>query len=201
MQHFTRLPPLVFFGRSHAALEYILLWAYLILLGWIALQIYSDYRKMRLPQPPTRRIGLWAGFRVGPYGHFTSLEHPRFSLTALVGMGIGIGWLTGLMGIGGGVLWLPVLIYLVGQRMQQAVGTSLLLVWIAALGGSALNVAHGNISWPLGLAMLLGGSLGTWHGTHFSLKTSGAKLRLYFIFVLIAALVLIGIKLYAATFV
>jgi uncharacterized membrane protein YfcA len=117
------------------------------------------------------------------------------SLVALAALGGVVGVLTGMMGIGGGVILLPALIYLVGQRAIKAVGTSLLLVWISSVIAVMLHITHRNINLHLWLALTAGGLLGTWLGTNIGLHVPGPRLRLYFIYVIVAAIVLIAVKL------
>lgn len=108
-----------------------------------------------------------------------------------------MGVLTGLLGVGGGVVWLPALVYLVGQRSVKAAGTSLMLVWISALIGTALHVRDGNVSWPLWLCMLGGGVAGAQLGGRIGVKLEGRRLRFYFIFILLVAVGMIGYRLIA----
>jgi uncharacterized membrane protein YfcA len=135
-----------------------------------------------------------------PFGRFTSLEEPRLPIVPLVVMGMMVGILTGLMGDGGGVLWLRLLIYVVGQRSVKAAGTSLILVWIVSLFAVLLNYKYDNIDFALLGIMLIGGIGGTHVGTRIGLNSSGPKLRLYFIYVLIIAIILISCKVIQMTF-
>lgn len=198
MQYMKTLPPVHIGGREQNALEYGLMWAFLIFLGWLAGLLYFDYRQSRGRAAHDPK-GLFASLRVGPRMTFHSVPAGPISLTALLGLGLIIGVMTGLMGIGGGVLWLPALFYLVGQRTLAAAGTSLLLVWLSSFLASVLNVVNGNVYWPLCLTMLAGGMAGTWYGTHLGLRIAGARLRFYFIYVVLAAMILIGCKVVAMT--
>jgi len=91
------------------------------------------------------------------------------------------------------------LFYLVGQRTVAAAGTSLMIVWISALMGSSLNVMHGNVDWWLCIVMLGGGALGSWYGTHIGLRMAGARLKFYFIYVVLFAGAIIGVRVYRMT--
>ena len=187
------LPPVHVGGRAQAALEFWLLWAFMGLLAWIAVLLYADYRRGH-GQAESAPRGRFSRVRLGPHVRFASVEAGPLSLPALLALALGIGILTGLMGIGGGVLWLPALFYLVGQRTSAAAGTSLLLVWVSALLGSGISLFRGNVSWPLGAIMVAGGMLGSWYGTRIGLKMAGARLRFYFIYVVLAAMGIVAGK-------
>lgn len=125
-----------------------------------------------------------------PHADYQSLEQPQMSVFALLMLGIGAGVLTGLMGVGGGILFLPALMYLVGQRAAKAAGTSLMIVWISSLAAAVLNTKHGNIDVGLWAAMTVGGATGAFIGTRLGLKADDARLRVYFLCVVLGALVL-----------
>jgi uncharacterized membrane protein YfcA len=78
--------------------------------------------------------------------------------------GAGVGFVGGLVGAGGGFLIVPALLYLGRLALPQAIGTSLLVVALNALGGVAGYSAHLDLDWRLagGLsaAMVLGGLAG-----------------------------------------
>ena len=192
-------PRLLILGKEQDRLQYFLLWLFLVLLGGIAGYIFYDY-KHNGGQSPDKRTGLLAKFKLRPYMHFSSLEEPRLSVLPLLVLGFCIGTLTGLMGIGGGVVLLPVLIYLVGQRAVKAAGTSLLLVWISSLVAVLYKGHAGQISLWLLAALLIGGLTGTFLGTKAGLKLNGARIRLYFVYVLVAAIIMVGYKLCILTF-
>ena len=199
MVYVRDLPPIVVQGRSQNTLEYGVMLAFVVVLSWVAAFMYLDLR-VNAGQAPAKRVGLFARINLGPRVAFASLEEPRIAVLPLVLAGALIGALTGLMGIGGGVLWLPVLVYLVGQRAAKAAGTSLLLVWLSSLLGTALNITSGNVNGWLCVVMVAGGAAGTVGGTHLGLRLTGPRLRLGFIFVLLAAIFLIGGRLAVMTF-
>ena len=192
------LPPIHVAGKAQNALEYGLLCAFLMFLGWLAVLLIFDYRQNHGHAHHEPR-GHFSSVAIGPKMTFRSVPAGPISVPALLLLGLGIGILTGLMGIGGGVLWLPALFYLVGQRTVAAAGTSLLLVWLSSLLASVLNIIHGNVCWPLCVVMLAGGIAGTWYGTHIGLRLAGARLRFYFIYVVLAAMAIVGYKVAAMT--
>lgn len=188
------LPPLTIRGHAVVTITFILLWAFLLVFVWIAWFMYADYRKTG-GQPPAKRIGLFAKITIPPYTQFVSLEEPQLAILPLLLLGGVTGFLTGLMGIGGGVALLPALIYLVGQRAVKAAGTSLLLTCIAASVSCINNLFERNIDWGLFAVMMVGGLAGANVGAKIGLRIKGPKLRLYFIYVLFAAILLVAYEL------
>lgn len=187
------LPPLLLKGSPIDTVSFILLVSFLPLLVGIASYFFLDYHRHN-GLPPDKRVGLFAHVKLPPYGHYSSLEQSELPVIMLILLGVTVGLLTGLMGIGGGVILWPALIYLVGQRAVKASGTSLVLVWVSSLVAVVLNTKQGNIHYPLLAVMLTGGIAGTMVGTQLGLRISGPKLRLSFIYVILAAIVMIGVK-------
>jgi uncharacterized membrane protein YfcA len=194
LEYFEHLPPLFINGREVVAVQFILLCAFLIVLVWVAGFMWSDYRRSG-GQAPKERVGLLAKVKLPPYGQFKSLEQPKLSLAALVLLGLFTGFLTGLMGIGGGVVLLPALIYLVGQRTARAAGTSLMLVWCSSFIAVLTNIVNQNINWFLWIALVSGGLTGTYIGTKIGLKVAGPKLRMYFVYVILVAVIMVGYQI------
>ena len=193
------MPKMMVFGNEQDPVQYILFILFLVILVAVAAYLFFDYKKNG-DKILDKRVGLFSKIKLPPYIHFASLEEPKLSLISLLFMGFVIGVLTGLMGIGGGVVLLPALIYLVGQRTSKAAGTSLVLVLISSLVAVMRKCAGGDIDIKLLLALLIGGIIGTFLGTKIGLKLSGPKIRLYFVYVVMAAVIMVGAKLYLLTF-
>ena len=201
LERLKQLPPLVIHGHEVVAAQYVLLWVFMGILVWTAGFMLFDYRRsQRQTQTSQEQIGLIASISLPPYAHFSSLSQPQLPLIPLILLGLIVGIFTGLMGIGGGVILLPALIYLVGQPTAKAAGTSLLLVWVSSILGVYINVVNGNIDLLLWIAMVGGGLIGTSIGTKIGLKVAGMKLRLYFVYVVLTAVVMIGAKLFQMSF-
>ena len=193
------MPKMMVFGNEQESVQYILFILFLVILAAVAAYLFFDYKKNGA-KVLDKRVGLFSKIKVAPYIHFTSLEKPELSLISLLFMGLVIGILTGLMGIGGGVVLLPALIYLVGQRTNKAAGTSLVIVFISSLIAVIRKGAGGDIDIKLLIVLLVGGLIGTFIGTKIGLKLSGPKIRLYFVYVVMVAVIMVGVKLYLLTF-
>jgi uncharacterized protein len=139
------------------------------------------------------RRGLFALIRIPPYVTPTGGSPVPAILVSYAGLLVGV--LQALLGIGGGVLLLPILVYLVGVSTHAAVGTSLMIVFGASIVGTLLHALAGNISLPLVLALLLGGTMGSQFGALLSARIESHKLRKYFAFVVVAAMLVISGKL------
>ena len=193
------MAPFIINGQEVVAVQYVLLWAFVVLLVWIAGSMWFDIRRTG-GEAPAKRIGLLSKMKVRPCGRFSSLEEPDMSIVLLGLLGVFVGFSTGFMGIGGGVIYLPALIYLVGQRTIKAAGTGLLLVWISSLIAVLLNLRADNIQWLLFSALIAGGLCGTFAGTKIGLKITGPKVRQYFVYVLIAGIALVAYEVLRLTF-
>lgn len=110
----------------------------------------------------------------------------------VVAQGVAIGALTGLVGAGGGFLVVPALVLLGRLGMREAVGTSLLVVAMNALGGLAGHLGATAIDPSLAAAMTLAAVLGSLGGAALGGRVPEATLRRGFgvLVLLVAAFVL-----------
>ncbi|CAL9339782.1 sulfite exporter TauE/SafE family protein [Streptomyces sp. enrichment culture] len=94
------------------------------------------------------------------------------------GAGAGLGAVTGVLGVGGGFLAVPALVALLGLRMREAVGTSLLVITVTS--PAALCLRGGTLAgldWAV-LAPFAGAAvLGAWDGRRLASKVTGETLR------------------------
>ena len=99
-------------------------------------------------------------------------------LSSLLALAIGVS--LGLLGGGGSILTVPVLVYVVGQRPEAAMSTSLAVVGLNAVVGSLLRLRQGGVQW--GAAALFGGAgiLGAYAGSWFTHLLPGVVLLLLF---------------------
>ncbi|MEU8970731.1 sulfite exporter TauE/SafE family protein [Streptomyces monashensis] len=101
--------------------------------------------------------------------------------------GAGLGTVTGVLGVGGGFLAVPALVGVLGLRMREAVGTSLLVITVnslAALGLRSGTVDH--LDWAVVGPFAGAAILGAWDGRRLGAKVQGGTLRRIFAVVLLA---------------
>ncbi len=110
--------------------------------------------------------------------------------------GVGVGFLTGFLGVGGGFLIVPALVLLVGMKMADAVGSSLLVIALNSAAGLAGHFNDGALPRLLIAVFLAAGLVGLWLGSLLTRKLSADRLRQSFaVFVVVLALVLLGINM------
>ncbi|MEB3296842.1 MAG: sulfite exporter TauE/SafE family protein, partial [Cyanobacteriota bacterium] len=115
---------------------------------------------------------------------------PRRRTLLLAGQGVLVGLLTGISGVGGGFAIVPALVLLAGLPMQQASGTSLLLIAVNALVALAALGHWPATSLPLMLPLLLGGAIGAMVGQRLAPHLSDRQLRQGFAALLIGSALL-----------
>jgi len=139
--------------------------------------------------------------RIGPPPRFHTSEtqllpgHAGFSVPATFLVGFLIGITTGLLGIGGGVLLVPVLLGLFGLSHQKAAGTSLAIIFVTSI---AAIIKKGFTDIPkvnlvLTMVLLISSVIGVRAGIALLQRTGGKSFRQYFVYVLLAVIILIGV--------
>ncbi|MFE9450049.1 sulfite exporter TauE/SafE family protein [Streptomyces sp. NPDC006739] len=104
--------------------------------------------------------------------------------------GAGLGAMTGVLGVGGGFLAVPALVSVLGLRMREAVGTSLLVITVNSL--AALTVRGGTVDgldWSVVAPFTGAAVLGAWDGRRLGARVRGGTLRQVFAVVLLAVAV------------
>jgi len=103
----------------------------------------------------------------------TKINLPRLAL-----IGFLVGFITGFLGAGGGFLIIPALLFFANLPMKQAVGTSLLIIFINSLIGFTGDVLNGvSIQYSFLLTVAAIAIVGMMIGTQLSKKIDGAKLK------------------------
>ncbi len=101
--------------------------------------------------------------------------------------GGGLGAVTGVLGVGGGFLAVPALVSVLGLRMRNAVGTSLLVITVNSLAALATRAGTvEGLDWAVVGPFVGAAILGAWDGKRLAAKISGQTLQRIFALVLLA---------------
>lgn len=114
---------------------------------------------------------------VPPMVRLRQEDLPPVSITLLALVGLAIGIAKGLLGLGGGIILVPVLVLVVGMAPHRAVMTSLGMVVLSSVIGTALYAWQGDIDFLVVGAMLLGSLVGVVLGARFCNVTSPERLK------------------------
>ncbi|MDZ4180772.1 MAG: sulfite exporter TauE/SafE family protein [Coriobacteriia bacterium] len=104
----------------------------------------------------------------------------RFGDRGLVLLGLGAGVFSGFFGIGGGFIIVPALMRLFGFPIKTAVGTSLVVVGLLAVPGSAIHFYFGHVDLMLAAALAVGVVPGAILGARLTAIASDRAVRIGF---------------------
>ncbi|OGS18047.1 MAG: hypothetical protein A3J83_06800 [Elusimicrobia bacterium RIFOXYA2_FULL_40_6] len=113
----------------------------------------------------------------------------------LLACGFLIGILQGMLGVGGGFMLIPVLVNFFGLPARLVIGTCLFVIFPSSGYGAITHFFKGNINFILVALILSGSIIGTLIGSSFTAKLKGKKIRLYFIFLIALAIIMMGLKI------
>lgn len=159
----------------------------------------STHRTVKGGGKVVRRVGrgLFNRIPLPPMVHFAGTEGRRVPLIPVVYLGFAVGVTQGFLGLGGGVIIVPTLIYWVGCSTRVAVGTSLLLIVASSMAGTVSHALRDNVSLTLVVLLLTSSTIGAYLGAILHHRIKAYHVRLYFSFVLFAALAVIVVKMLA----
>ena len=155
---------------------------FFILLTYIAVYTFGEaYRaSKRAPRGDATIGGPLSRVRIPPYVDLPSVGLKQVSVPVMSYFGFLLGVASGLMGIGGGVLLMPVLLYGYGISVRNSAGTGLLLLFVTVAFGTFEQALSGHVSLALGMAVLLGSSVGSQLGALTTHRVSNRILRIAF---------------------
>lgn len=104
----------------------------------------------------------------------------------VVAAAAGVGFTTGLLANGGGFLLVPLFVLVLGLSMQQAAGTSLVVVAALSVPTLVTHWALGHIDWSVAIAFAVGSIPGAFIGSRFAQRVAGDALRKAFGALLVA---------------
>ncbi len=105
----------------------------------------------------------------------------KIVITGLI-VGIAAGLAGALCGVGGGILMVPAFVLALGMSQKHAVATSLAVVVVTALAGTANHVLRKSdlIDWRLVVCTALGAAVAAWYGTELMRNMSNQHLTRLF---------------------
>lgn len=109
-------------------------------------------------------------------------------------LGLLLGALTGLLGVGGGFLIVPALVIFARISMQQAVGTSLLVICMNSVAGFAGHLGHASIHWGVTLAVTAVAVMGSALGAHAAGRVPPLLLRRAFALLVAVVAILVLVR-------
>lgn len=112
---------------------------------------------------------------------------PRAGVGRLLLVGAVAGLLSGMLGVGGGIIMVPLLVGVLGFDQHRAHASSLAAIVLIAVAGSLRFGLAGEIVVPVGLALGIGGLVGSTLGAHLMHRLSPTTLKAVFGVVMILA--------------
>ncbi|HZU06382.1 MAG TPA: sulfite exporter TauE/SafE family protein [Chloroflexota bacterium] len=116
------------------------------------------------------------------------------TLARLAITGLGVGVLSGFFGVGGGFLLVPALVFFGEMPIHDAVGTSLCVIALQAVGGLVGYWTLGKVDLALAGLFLVGGVGGLLLGLRLARRLSGARLSRAFASMVIVVALMQGYK-------
>ncbi|MHB0866332.1 MAG: sulfite exporter TauE/SafE family protein [Thermoleophilia bacterium] len=90
---------------------------------------------------------------------------------------LGLGLTGGLVGQSGAFIVIPVMLYIMKIPTRVTIGSSLGIVFLAALAGSIGKAATGQIDWAMAVFCIIGALAGSQAGSYLSHRTRRKRLR------------------------
>lgn len=119
-------------------------------------------------------VAMWRGRKAPAEGHGHGGKLP---VVKILTEGLVVGVVTGLVGAGGGFLVVPALVLLGGLSMQEAVGTSLIVIALKSAAGFAGYLEHVQVDWALAFGVTAAAVVGSFGGALLAHRIPAEKLR------------------------
>lgn len=100
-----------------------------------------------------------------------------------------VGFSLGLVGGGGSILTVPLLVYVIGDSVSAAIGTSLAIVGLSALAGCLGHWRHRRVHLKIGLVFGAAGTVGAFFGTWLGHFIPAKEILFLFSLLMLAAAV------------
>jgi len=184
---------MVFFdqqGRADA-------WTSALYIGFLLYIGYNMFRRSREPMPLASpgdlpKVSIFRKiWQLGPIFSWRGGE--RLPLLTPMFLGLIVGIISSLTGLGGGFFYVPVMVGFLHLRINQAVGTSLVCVFMGSLVGAIAYYQSNMVDLNVALYLAIGSSVGGIIGASATQFVKGNGIRYLFSFlVLMAAMSMIA---------
>ena len=166
--------PMAYLGGALHIPKLVFYWILLLSLVFIALRVY-----------------VWNSLTLQ-----LNLSPPVQLITALI-VGAILGLLAGIVGIGGGIYLVPLIIMLGLGTPKEAAASGAIFIWLNSLTGLISRLQYNRVDlqeiYPLILAVLIGGTLGSWIG---ATKLKPATMEKILGVTVLIAIVILGKKVF-----
>ena len=125
---------------------------------------------------------------------------PRQVLWKAIAAGFGVGVLTGFLGVGGGFLIVPALVMFGGLAIKEAIGTSLLVIFLNCAAGLIGHASQNYFDWSLTALVIILAVGGAGLGTILSHRLAANRLQKMFAVLVLAVSLFLFAKNYAVLF-
>lgn len=166
------------FGRAVNVAEVGVLATYAVLL--LSMGLFSLWEANRSRRGRPIAHGWMREWSLPPQVQLDEFGERRISVTVLAWFGLAIGFLAGVLGNSGGLFLLPGLVYLLGVRTQDAIRSSLVIVWLTSCFSTISHAYWQHVDLSLVIALMLGGTIGARIGSEFGKRLPGLELRKWF---------------------
>ena len=187
----------VFAGHLVPARQFLFTVIFCIFLGLIAGWLLFDNFYLRRGREHDHHVGYLAWIKLKPMVSCETIPDGPFSAPVFTMLGLFVGFLGGFLGIGGGVIMMPLLFYVVGQETKYAARTSTMLSFMISLMATVMHASHGNVNYLLVVFLICGAFVGAKIGVAVQRRTGGKTIRKYFAFVVLGAVFMVLVKLFA----
>jgi uncharacterized membrane protein YfcA len=121
-----------------------------------------------------------------------------FPILSMVVIGFFGGAAIGFLGLGGGFVAVPIFIYFVGMDTKKAIGSSLLMVFMASVWGMFRHGISGreNVDWGIALSVVIGSFVGSQAGAWLNSRVRPQNIRRSFGFIILSMSVLLWVSFF-----
>jgi uncharacterized membrane protein YfcA len=182
-------------GKEIANLDIVLNYCYITVLITAGVIMLLEYYKWK---EGTKTSYNLASYKTGYY-FFKKHSKPgihQVNIPGLLFCGLLIGTLNGMLGVGGGFIIVPLLVNFFAIPAVVVIGTSLFIICPASAFGTLTHFLKGNVNFWLVLLILSGSLIGSYIGTSLTDKLRGKKIRKYFVYIIIAGILMVFFNIF-----